>query len=133
MAKVAKEIKPIKQKPPGYYFGRPTGYTDDLPPKLFEAMRQGKSVVQFCSDIDIAKATFYDWVEKHKDFSDAFKAGKSKCESHWETWLQNNFENKNMNSILVKMFFTNRFGWSDKTESKNEVNIKHEETLSDLA
>jgi hypothetical protein len=112
--------------------GRPTDYNDSLPLKLFQAMTEGKSVTRFCADIDIARKTFYQWIDKYPDFSNAFEVAKEKCEAHWEEWLVNNFSNKDINSTLVKLFFANRFGWHDKSESKHEVSVRQEDAIESL-
>ncbi len=112
--------------------GRPTDYSEEMPLKLYKAMTEGKSVIRFCRDVGIASSTFYLWVEKHLEFSSAFDLGKNNCEAYWEDWLVTNFENKNVNSTLVKLFFANRFGWQDKTESKKDHNEDEKETISAL-
>ncbi len=113
--------------------GRPTKYNDDFPAKLSKAMYEGKSVARFCRDERINPDTFYEWVKKHEKFTEAFHIGKNDCEAFWEDWLVNNLDNKNANAGLVKMFFTNRFGWSDKKETSNTVVVKHEDAIKELA
>lgn len=113
--------------------GRPTDYTDEMPEKLLTAMFAGKSVTRFCRDIRISTPTFYLWVSKHSQFSSAFELGKNDCEAFWEDWLVENLGNKEVNSTLVKLFFANRFGWHDKTESKNDVTVTpHEDWTKTL-
>lgn len=101
--------------------GRPTKYHDGMPQILIDAMQAGKSVTRFCADQDISKPTFYKWVDEIEEFSYAFSRAKEKCESHWEDWLINHLEDKNVNAGLVKMYFTNRFGWADKQEVKQDT------------
>ncbi len=107
--------------------GRPTKYTDEMPELLYKAMSDGKSVVQFCASQDICTDTFYEWVKVHKDFSDTFRVSKIKCEAHWESWLMENLSNKNVNGLLTKFYFTNRFQWSDKKEVKQDIGLVAEE------
>ena len=126
MSKSKKESKaPVKM-------GAPSKYNDAIPALLAEAMHNGLSVERFCRNIRISKDTFYNWLKIHQDLSDAFHMGKNDCEAFWEDWLVNNLDNKNANAGLVKMFFTNRFGWSDKKETSNTVIVKHEDALKDL-
>ena len=103
--------------------GRPSSYHDKMPELLLASMRAGKSVVKFCSEQDISKSMFYRYVEAHPEFRDAFERGDMHCEAHWEDWLKDNLKNKECNAILIKMFFTNRFGWSDKKEVQQSVEI----------
>jgi len=113
--------------------GRPTKYTDEMPQKLMEAMNQGKSVQRFCRDIQIDTDTFYEWVKVHPEFTGAFKKGRCYCEAHWEDWLVNHFDDKNVNSGLVKLFMANRFGWREKTDTNHSVKIlSQEEALNQL-
>jgi hypothetical protein len=112
--------------------GRPSKYTDEMPALLLGAMKAGKSVVRFCADVGIAKSTFSLWCEKHVEFSIAFEEAKIQCESYWEYWLVNNLANKEVNSALVKLFFANRFGWHDKTESRHDVTVRQEDAIKDL-
>jgi hypothetical protein len=106
--------------------GRPTKYHEGMPELLVEAMKRGDSVTQFCADQDISKSTFYEWVREHQEFSHSFDRAAEKCEAYWESWLKNNMGNKNANGVLVKMFFTNRFGWSDKKEQNVSVTMQEE-------
>lgn len=101
--------------------GRPTDYREEYCEKLIEAMYEGKSVERFCRDIRIAKNTFYNWLKKYPELRDAFDLGRNDCEAYWEEWLVNRLESKDVNSNLVKLLMTNRFGWSDKQEHKVEV------------
>ena len=103
--------------------GRPSKYNDQMPRLLIEAMTEGKSVTRFCADNDISKETFYRWVSENSLFNDAFREAKQKCESHWEKWLIAHLGDKNVNAGLVKMYFTNRFGWKDKQEVENKTEI----------
>jgi len=112
--------------------GRPTKYTPEIVPRLTIAMKNGLSVQRFCRDEHLSPDTFYRWVKEHSEFSDAFAIGKSECEAYWETWLVENITNKDVNTALVKLFMANRFGWSDKSESKHEHSLKQEDALKEL-
>ena len=100
--------------------GRPTLYTDDMPDALFDAMSQGRSVTQFAAKIGVNRSTIYEWAEKHPEFSDAFSRAKEACEAYWETELQSMMYSRDVNAPLVKLYFANRFGWSDKAEVDNK-------------
>lgn len=112
--------------------GRPTDYNEDIPFKLYQAMKEGKSIVRFCSDIDISRDTFYAWVEKYPEFSYSLRVGKEKCEGFWEEWLVKNFTNREVHAPLVKLFFANRFDWHDKKESKIDVTATQENWIDKL-
>lgn|SRR5574338_233963 len=112
--------------------GRPTKYTSEMPAKLIEAMFEGKSVLRFCRDIRVDKDTFYEWVKVHPEFSAAFRQGKTDCEAFWEDWLVEHLGDKNVNGSLVRLFMTNRFGWSDKKDISNTLQMKPEDALKEL-
>ena len=100
--------------------GRPTKYTDAMPEALFNAMSEGKSVTQFAAMIGVNRSTVYEWAERHQEFSDALTRGKEAGEAYWETELQSMMYSKEVNAPLVKLYFANRFNWSDKTEVDNK-------------
>lgn len=97
--------------------GRPTKYNPEHNELLIEMMSQGKSVVQFCAAIGIARKTFYEWVKLNEEFSNTFIRAKTLCEAHWETELQSMMYDSKVNAPLVKMYFTNRFNWTDKQQT----------------
>jgi len=119
-ADLKRKTKNVKNK-----MGNPnfeSKYFAEFTQQMLGAMRAGKSVVQFCSEINIGRTTFYRWLDEN-ELRNTFELAQNHCEAHWETWLKNNLSNKEVNSVLVKMFFANRFGWSDKTESKEDVTV----------
>lgn len=113
--------------------GRPTKYKDEYCDKAIKFLAGGKSVTQLSAHIDVCKDTIYEWAKVHQDFSDALIRGKELSQAHWESELVNMMYNKEVNSPLVKLYFANRFGWSDKTESKNEnANVESVKSFSDM-
>jgi len=100
--------------------GRPTKYTDEMPKLAKDYLSAGNSVTEFCAEYDIDKTTFYLWVKTHPDFSYAFIRGKNNSQAYWEKWLKNNLDNPKANGPLTKLYFANRFGWSDKKKIKQD-------------
>ena len=96
--------------------GRPTKYKPEHDQLLLDMMANGKSVVQFCAAIGIARKTFYEWVKNNSEFSNTFTQAKTMCEAHWETELQSMMYDNKVNAPLVKMYFANRFDWSDSKQ-----------------
>lgn len=111
--------------------GRPTKYTNEMPGKILEAMTDGLSVVRFARQIGVHIDTIYEWAKVHPEFSEHFGRAKINCEAYWEDWLINNLCNKTVNGVLVKLFMTNRFGWSDKKETKHDISDKLLEEIKD--
>ena len=95
---------------------RPTKYTSDKPNKLYNALAQGRSVTQFAAECGACRATIYNWAEEHPEFLDALTRGQEASEAHWESELQQMMRDPKVNAPLVKLYFANRFGWSDKQE-----------------
>ena len=100
--------------------GRPTKYKEDHCKEVIEYLRKGKSVTQFSAHIDVSKSTIYKWAEQHDMFSDALTRGQELSEAYWEGELANMMYSKDVNAPLVKLYFANRFGWSDKQEVKSD-------------
>lgn len=100
--------------------GRPTKYEDRFLEIAEKYLAGGKSVTQLAKHLNVAKSTVYKWAEENKAFSDALELGKEFSQAYWEDELESMMYNKEVNSPLVKLYFANRFGWSDKTETKND-------------
>lgn len=100
--------------------GRPTKYTDDMPSQLYEALASGDSVTQFAVAIGVNRDTVYAWAETHSEFSDALSRGQEASQAYWEGELRKMMYSKEVNAPLVKLYFANRFNWSDKAEVDNK-------------
>lgn len=100
--------------------GRPTKYTHDMPARLVEFMDRGRSITQFAAHVGVNRSTIYEWADNHREFSDALMRGKELGEAYWEGELQDMMYSKEANAPLVKLYFANRFGWTDKSEVDNK-------------
>ena len=102
--------------------GRPTKYKpeyDDL--VLQEIGEKGLSIAQFARNLRVSRMSIYEWAEVHPSFSDALTRAKEWSEAHWEDRFVNEFMTDNkVNAPLVKLYYTNRFKWSDKGESESD-------------
>ena len=113
--------------------GRPSKYDDSFLSITEKYLAQGKSVTQLAKHLNVAKSTIYKWAEENKEFSDALNIGREFSQAHWEDKLEDMMFNKEVNSPLVKLYFANRFGWSDKVESKNEnANVEKVKSFSEM-
>ncbi|AUR88194.1 HTH domain resolvase [Vibrio phage 1.110.O._10N.261.52.C1] len=113
--------------------GRPTKYKEELCKRSVAFLSKGKSVTQLSAHLDVSKSTIYKWAEDHKEYSDALTRGRELSQAHWEGELVDMMYNKEVNSPLVKLYFANRFGWSDKVESKNEnANVEKVKSFSEM-
>lgn len=113
--------------------GRPTKYDDKYCDVAIKYLAKGKSITQLARELKVSKSTVYLWAEVHESFSDALQRGRELSQAFWEDELIDMMYNKEVNSPLVKLYFANRFGWSDKSESKNEnANVKEVKSFSDM-
>jgi hypothetical protein len=67
--------------------GRPTKYTKEMPKKAEEYLAKGFSKEATAGYLGIHKDTLYEWVKKHKLFSDAIKRGEARGLQQIEQWV----------------------------------------------
>jgi transposase-like protein len=65
--------------------GRPSDYRLEYCELVIELGKQGKSVAQMASAMDVSKQTLLRWVDAHQEFSDAMEISRSHAQSWWET------------------------------------------------
>ena len=100
--------------------GRPTKYEEEFEDIAESFLASGKSITQLAKHLNVSKSTIYKWAEENTKFSDALSIGREFSQAHWEDRLEDMMFDKEINTPLVKLYFANRFGWSDKTETKND-------------
>jgi len=67
---------------------------------------------KFCKSVKIAVSTFYDWVKKHKEFSDAY----IEATELQHDFIMENTLRKNYNAFFGFQTMKNCHKWRDKTE-----------------
>ena len=97
---------------------RPSKYKHEYNEIALDFLSQGKSIVQLSTKLGVHRDTLYEWAERNEEFSDTLEQGKQNSQEHWENKLEEMMFMKDINTPLVKLYFANRFGWSDKQESK---------------
>jgi len=60
-------------------------YKKTYPALFISICKQGGGISDFCIQVDIVRATFYNWVHQFPDFEEAFNKGKE----YTENWLTN--------------------------------------------
>ncbi len=111
--------------------GRPTKYKKEFCDTVLELMREGKSIVNCCAELDISRETFYSWMEKHKEFHDTVKRGMELSEHWWQEKARENLDSNQFNSTLWYMNMKNRFKWTDKQEVEHSGGVSINITKSD--
>jgi hypothetical protein len=76
--------KPKQGAPIKYHSGIPKKLTDFFDRQLYTLDENGNrvptklpTIERFCCEIDIVKSTFYEWVKKYPELSNAFKKAKA--------------------------------------------------------
>lgn len=88
--------------------------------ETYEAPTKPTHVVDFCDQIGIGVSTFYDWLNEHKEFSDAYMHAKSYLERN----VVDNALLNNYNGGFASLVSKNWFNWKDKSEV--DQNLKGE-------
>jgi len=115
-----------KRKEP---FGRPTKYRKEFCQLLIEHMAEGLSLESFGGKVHVCKDSLYEWVKKHKDFSDAFGLGKAACQLYWEKLGRDHLylphQGGSFNGAMWGLNMANRFGWRSQVDVKQESTNKN--------
>lgn len=105
----------------GEPFGRPTKYDPKYVQMAIEFIGdQGKSVTQFAHHIRVGKTTIYEWAKEYPDFQNALQIANDFSQAVWENKLEGMMYSKEVNAPLVKLYFANRFRWTDKAAEDSE-------------
>lgn len=62
-------------------------YSKELTEKICKHLKIGNTITTTCEAVGIAKSTFYEWMEKKSDFSDAIKKAQSTADKKVENAL----------------------------------------------
>lgn len=62
---------------------RPPKYNETYPEDLVKLMEQGMLNCEIYAKWGIHKDTFYQWINTHKEFKEAYDIGLAKCEAWW--------------------------------------------------
>jgi hypothetical protein len=89
--------------------GRPTDYRPEFCERVIELGRNGRSVAQMASILDVSKGTLYLWAQVHPEFSDALSLAKTHAQAIWEEKGETGLESREFNAGLYKVSMSARF------------------------
>ena len=100
--------------------GRPTKYKPEYCELIVKMAQEGASFTEFRAAIGgVTRQTLHNWKDAYPAFLDAYTRAETVGEAFWDRQMRTDLMySKEVNAPLVKLYFANRFGWSDKTESK---------------
>lgn len=112
--------------------GAPTKYKKAYCEEIKTLMKQGYSVTQVASHLEIHRDTIYEWAKIHPEFSDALKIGKM----HLEHWYISLFKEialgkRKGNPVAAIWLSKNVLGWSDKVTLSEDQDISFNIEASD--
>jgi hypothetical protein len=96
--------------------GLPTKYDPEKQiPILQDLFMNGDNIAAFCSEIEISRDTFYNWVNLHPEFAEAYKQAHEHAFKWYEMVGKIGIRDPlNFNSVAWSMQMRNRFGMADK-------------------
>ena len=104
--------------------GRPTKYSPEVGEVVFSLMDDGLSVVQVARKLNIGRSTLYLWASENPDFMDTFTRAREASEACWEYKFTDMMKDRNVNAPLVKLYFCNRFSWSEQDQAAQEAHAE---------
>ena len=114
--------------------GRPKMKLSDLSETwkedIINLASEGGSIVEIAVMLDISRMTIARLCNDEPEFLDTIKKCKRVCQNWWERKGRMNLENKDFSYTGWYMNMRNRFGWSDKTETKQDVRVSSSEKFS---
>ena len=117
--------------------GRPTEYRPEYDDLIVERAQEGACFTEFAAEVGVSRQTLHNWKKAHPSFLDAYTRAEQVGEAYWAKKLRTELmlDNK-ANAPLVKLYFANRFNWSDKITSehtgKDGAPIQHAISLANL-
>lgn len=101
--------------------GQPTKYTSEYCVRVIALGREGKSIVQMASALDVHKDTLYEWAKVHTEFSDALTRAKQESQVWWEDVGQHALFAEKFQAGLWAKQMASRFPSDYTDRSKSEI------------
>ena len=101
------------------YQTRPPKYDEGYhTPLLLKMLSKGESRAMYCAEAKIAVRTFYDWLDMHPEFSDAYEVGTQMSQAYWERLAAKNIGVPNFNYSIWAAVMRDRFNHSEYRKLK---------------
>lgn len=97
--------------------GRPTKYKPEYCERIIALGKEGYSYAEIAADLEVDKASLYDWAAAHEDFSTALRAAKTFEQAWFEREARSNMKNRDFNANLWYRSAASRFR-EDYTERR---------------
>jgi len=97
--------------------GRPSKYKPEYCERVIALGKEGYSHAELAADLEVDKASLYDWAAAHEEFSTALRAAKTYEQAWFEREARSNMKNRDFNANLWYRSAASRFR-EDYTERK---------------
>lgn len=78
------------------------------PALLISLFKGGHTVSAFCSAVPCTRETFYQWVKRHAEFSEAYALSKEFASMYWNMKALENLNDPSFNTKLYDLIMKNR-------------------------
>jgi|ERR1700742_1102044 len=105
--------------------GQPTKYDKGKHISLlYNIFDNGEGIAEFCAETLISKQTFFNWLEAHREFKEAYDIVLNLSE---RKWLKYPLENRDINYAYWQSIMRNKFGYNKSrfkfSDDKTPLNI----------
>lgn len=108
--------------------GRPTKYSKEIAHRLPEMFADGESVAEVCRELGVARSTFYEWVSRHEEFSEAYELGQTFAEAAWcRVGREAAMGERRISASCWIFCMKSRYHWSDNPRPEEEEELTPEE------
>lgn len=100
--------------------GRPTLYRDEFCSLVVAFAKDGMSLTEIASELDVHRDSLYEWEKTHPAFSDALSRARQEAKAWWERQGRVNLATQGFNASLWGKNVSCRFpdDWTDKTKQE---------------
>jgi len=105
---------------------RDTDYKDSYPQELIDIMSKGAKGAPVFAHFGISRKTFYNWLNKHPAFNDAYEKGWEAAEKWWHDFgVQKMLEGDEAGYKYWQSFVAKNFGYgrNENAQAGPQINI----------